>query len=152
MSIITNTRPFEILMVEDNAGDIRLITEVFKDSELPHHLNIVRNGVAAIDYLHRRGEYAAAPRPDIILLDLNLPRKDGREVLDEIKSDSRLQLIPTIVLTSSEAQQDIQRSYALHANCYIIKPIDLDELIKKVQYIAAFWLTVIKLPHDEWGQ
>lgn len=145
-----STKPFEILLVEDNLGDVRLMTEVFKDSDLPHHLNTVSNGIEAIDFLRRNGDYTNAPRPDLIMLDLNLPKKDGREVLVDIKTDRDLKLIPVVVLTSSEAHQDVINSYALQANCYVSKPVDLDELIKKVRCIADFWLNVVKLPREEY--
>jgi two-component system, chemotaxis family, response regulator Rcp1 len=141
-----NTEPIEILLVEDNPGDARLAVEALKDSKVSNNLYHVRDGVEAMQFLHRRGEYADAPHPDLILLDLNLPRKDGREVLAEIKEDSDLRLIPVVVLTTSEAERDLVRTYDLHANAYIIKPIDLNRFIEVVQAIEDFWFAIVKLP------
>jgi CheY-like chemotaxis protein len=135
-----------ILMVEDNPGDARLTQEVLKESKLSNRLYHCKDGVEAMAFLRRQGEYADVPTPDIILLDLNLPRMDGREVLAEMKEDPALKCIPVVVLTTSEAENDILRSYELHANCYITKPVDLDKFIQIVHGIEEFWLTVVKLP------
>lgn len=136
----------EILLVEDNPGDVRLTQEALKDSKLRNNLSVVRDGVEAMAFLFREGVFADAPRPDIILLDLNLPRKDGREVLEEIKHDETLRRIPIVVLTTSEDEQDILRSYDLHANCYITKPVDLSRFLTIVKTIENFWFTIVKLP------
>ena len=136
----------EILLVEDNPGDVRLTIEALKESKLYNNLNIVGDGVEAIAYLRREGQYAQSPRPDLILLDLNLPREDGREVLSEIKADATLKRIPVVVLTTSAAEQDILRTYELHANCYITKPVDLEQFIMIVQNIQEFWFSIVKLP------
>ncbi|MBD1894188.1 response regulator [Coleofasciculus sp. FACHB-712] len=141
-------RPVEILLVEDNEGDIRLTQEAFRDSQVGNHLNVVRDGVEAIAFLKREEKYANAVRPDIILLDLNLPKRNGIEVLTEIKQDDQLKRIPVIVLTSSQAEPDILSSYDLHANCFISKPIDLDRFLRVVQSIEDFWLTIVKLPPE----
>jgi CheY-like chemotaxis protein len=139
-------KPIEILMVEDNHADVVLTTEAFEDAKIGNRLRVVEDGVEAMDYLHRRGPYRGAARPDLILLDLNLPRKDGREVLKEIKADPSLAAIPVVVLTASSLDEDILNSYDHHANCYISKPVDLDGLLKVVGLIEEFWLTVVKLP------
>jgi len=139
-------RAVEILLVEDNPGDVRLTTEVLKDAKLCNNIHVVGDGVEAVDFLYRRGDYHAAVRPDLILLDLNLPRKDGREVLEEIKADAGLKHIPVVVLTTSSAEQDILKSYALHANCYITKPVDLEQFAKVVSSIEEFWFSIVKLP------
>lgn len=139
-------QPIEILLVEDNPGDIRLTLEIFKESAVGNQIAIVKDGVEAIAYLRQLGDYAKVKRPDLILLDLNLPRKDGRTVLREIKADPKLRSIPVIVLTSSDAEEDIQHAYDLHANCYIAKPVDFEELLKVVQLLKEFWLAVVKLP------
>ena len=141
----------EILLVEDNPGDVRLTQEVLKDGKVRNNMSVVMDGVDAISFLQQTGEYAGAPRPDIILLDLNLPKKDGREVLAEIKADPDLKNIPIVVLTTSSAEQDIFRSYDLHANCYITKPVDLDQFIRVIRSIEDFWLTIVKLPRGEYG-
>lgn len=138
----------EILLVEDNPGDIRLTQEALKDSKLQNNLSIVQDGVEALAFLRREGDYNRAPRPDIILLDLNLPRKDGREVLAEIKEDRDLRRIPVVVLTTSEDEKDVYMSYNLHANCYITKPVDLTRFIEIVKTIEGFWFQIVKLPHD----
>jgi two-component system, chemotaxis family, response regulator Rcp1 len=138
--------PVEILLVEDNLGDIRLTELAFNDTKLKNNLNIVRDGVEAMAYLRRQGEFSKAARPDIILLDLNLPRKDGREVLEEIKSDENLRRIPVVVLTTSDDEKDILTSYNLHANCYITKPVDLMRFIQIVKSIEGFWFQIVKLP------
>lgn len=136
----------QILLVEDNPGDIRLTQEALKESTVGNTLHVVKDGVEAIDFLRKKGRYSASPNPDIILLDLNLPRKDGREVLAEIKADDRLKLIPVIILTTSDAEQDILKSYTLHANCFITKPVDLDQFIFIIRQIETFWFNVVKLP------
>ncbi|HZT06076.1 MAG TPA: response regulator [Chloroflexota bacterium] len=139
-------RSIEILLVEDSPGDVRLTIEALRDGRVPNHLNVARDGVEALDFLHHRGQFTDVPMPDLILLDLNLPRKDGREVLAEIKADPSLKRIPVVVLTTSSAEQDVLRSYDLHANCYITKPVDLDQFIRVVRTIEDFWLAVVTLP------
>jgi CheY-like chemotaxis protein len=139
-------KPIEILLVEDNPADVRLTQEALKEEKLHNNLSVVNDGVEALAFLRREGDYAQAIRPDLILLDLNLPRKDGREVLKEIKNDLNLQAIPIVVLTISEAEMDILESYQLHANCYIIKPLDLNQFSKVVKSIQDFWLAIVKLP------
>ena len=139
-------KPIEILLVEDNIGDARLAQEALKDSKVLNSLNVVGDGVEAMAFLHKQGKHENSPRPDLVLLDLNLPKKDGREVLGEIKADEDLKRIPVVILTTSKAEEDIVKSYNLHANCYITKPIDLDQFMKVVKSIEDFWLTVVKLP------
>ena len=139
-------RPINILLVEDNPGDARLTMEALRDAKVRNELSVVVDGVEAMAFLRRENGYASAPRPDLILLDLNLPRKDGRQVLEEIKQDRNLQRIPIAVLTTSQAEKDILTSYNLHANCYITKPVDLDEFIRVVKGIEEFWLSIVKLP------
>lgn len=139
-------RPVEILLVEDNMADVRLTKEVLKDSKVRNNLHFVMDGVEAVSFLRKEGKYQDAPKPDLILLDLNLPKKDGREVLEEIKNDEILRRIPVVVLTTSKAEQDILRSYNLHANCYITKPVDLEQFITVVKSIEEFWFTIVKLP------
>ena len=139
-------KPIEILLVEDNPGDARLVKEALKDVKVLNNLRVAKDGVEALDFLHREGNHTGAPRPDLILLDLNLPKKNGREVLKEIKADKNLKRIPVVVLTTSKAEEDILRSYDLQANCYITKPVDLDEFIKVVKSIKDFWFTIVKLP------
>jgi CheY-like chemotaxis protein len=139
--------PIEILLVEDNPGDSRLAREAMKDYKLTNNLYIVEDGVEAMNFLRKEGKYAMAPRPDLIILDLNLPKKDGREVLAEIKTDDDLKRIPVVILTISKAEEDILNTYNLHANCYISKPIDLDQFMKVVKSIEDFWLTIVKLPN-----
>ena len=138
--------PIEILLVEDNPADVRLTLLAFKDCKVYNNMHTAKDGVAALSFLRREGEYKDVPRPDIILLDLNLPRKDGREVLKEIKADNKLKNIPVVVLTVSQAEEDILKSYDLNANCYICKPIDFDQFIKIIRSIEEFWLTIVKLP------
>ncbi|MGH7768460.1 MAG: response regulator [Candidatus Binatia bacterium] len=135
-----------ILLVEDNPGDVRLTREALKEGKILNDLSVVGDGVEALAFLRREGAYAEAERPDLILLDLNLPKKDGREVLEEIKGDGDLKKIPVVVLTTSAAERDILNAYDLHANCYITKPVDLGQFIKVVQLIEDFWLTIVKLP------
>ncbi len=142
------SKPAEILLVEDNPGDVRLTQECFKESKISNNLSVVMDGQEAIDFLQHKGKFANALRPDLILLDLNLPRKDGREVLAEIKADPDLRKIPVVVLTISKAEQDILKSYDLHANCFITKPIDLDQFAIIVKSIEDFWLTIVRLPYE----
>ena len=142
-------RPVEILLVEDNPGDVRLTIEALRDGKVHNNLNVARDGVEALAYLRREAPFTAAARPDLILLDLNLPRKDGREVLAEIKADAELKTIPVVVLTTSRAEQDVLRSYELQANCFVTKPVDLDQFIDVVKSIENFWLTVVRLPDAE---
>lgn len=139
-------KPIEILLIEDNPGDVRLTKEVLTEGKVRNNLQIVGDGVEAMAFLRRENNYAEAPRPDLILLDLNLPKKDGREVLQEIKADHQLRRIPVVVLTTSAADEDILRSYDLSANCYITKPVDLYQFIRVVRSIEAFWLTIVSLP------
>jgi two-component system, chemotaxis family, response regulator Rcp1 len=146
-----NTGPIEILLVEDNPGDARLAQETLKDSKVRNNLYCVEDGVKAMEFLYQRGRHAGVPLPDLILLDLNLPRKDGREVLAEIKEDPRLRLIPVVVLTTSEAERDLVRTYDLHANAYVVKPIDLDRFVEVVQAIEDFWFAIVKLPPRSGG-
>ena len=141
--------PIEVLLVEDNPGDVRLTREALKEGKVCNNLSVVRDGVEALAFLRRQGQYGDAPRPDVILLDLNLPRKDGREVLEEVKADPALRSIPVVVLTSSEAERDIVQAYALHANCYITKPVDLDQFIRVVKSIEDFWFSIVRLPAEE---
>ena len=138
--------PVEILLVEDNPGDHRLTKEALHEGKVYNNLHWVQDGVEALEFLKRRGKHAKAPRPDIILLDLNLPKKDGRQVLSEIKQDSNLRSIPVVILTTSAAEEDVLRSYDLHANCYVTKPVDLEKFIVVVQSIDRFWLSVVTLP------
>ena len=141
-------KPIEILFVEDNAGDVRLTQEAFKSSKLRNNVRIVWDGVEAMSFLRREGNYANAPRPDIILLDLNLPKKDGREVLAEIKADENLKRIPVIVLSGSQDEEDVVKAYDNYANCYIMKPAKLDELIKVEKSVRDFWLRTVELPRE----
>lgn len=139
-------RPVEFLLAEDNPGDVRLTKEALRESKISNNLNVVPDGVEAMAFLRREGKYADAPRPDVILLDLNLPKKDGREVLAEVKADPSLRLIPVVIITSSEAEQDVLKTYELYANCYVTKPVDLEQFIKVIQSIETFWLTIVTLP------
>lgn len=139
-------RPIEILMVEDNPGDVRLAQEALKENKILNNMHVTMDGEEAMAFLNREGIYEDAPRPDVILLDLNLPKKDGREVLGEIKKDPKLKRIPVVVLTTSRAEEDIIKTYDLHANCYITKPVDLDRFISVVKSIENFWLSIVKLP------
>jgi two-component system response regulator len=138
----------EILLVEDNPGDVRLTREALKEGKVWNHLHVVEDGEAAVAFMKQTGPYADAPRPDIILLDLNLPKKDGREVLAILKADEKLKRIPVVILTSSKADEDILRAYNMNANCYITKPVDFEQFIKVVKVIEEFWLTVVKLPSE----
>jgi chemotaxis family two-component system response regulator Rcp1 len=146
MSIQSQVRVAEILLVEDNPGDVRLTMEAMRESKMQNRVTVVSDGEQALDYLLRRGRFANATRPDLILLDLNLPKKDGREVLQEIKAVDELRRIPVVVLTTSQAEEDICRTYDLHANCYITKPMDLSRFIAVVQQIEGFWLSIVSLP------
>ena len=144
--MVERNGPIEILLVEDNPGDVRLTKEALKEGKVYSNLHWVKDGVEAMEYLRREGKYSSVPRPDIILLDLNLPRKDGREVLEEIKRDEKLKRIPVVVLTTSKAEEDVLRTYNLHANCYVTKPVDLEKFMVVVKTIDSFWLTVVTLP------
>ena len=137
---------FEILLVEDNPGDVFLTQEAFREGRLAHRLSVVEDGEEALRFLRREGEHKSAPQPDLILLDLNLPKKDGRELLGEVKTDPELRQIPIIVLTTSAAEQDIARAYKLHANCYLTKPIHMDYFLKTIRSVEDFWLSVVRLP------
>jgi chemotaxis family two-component system response regulator Rcp1 len=149
MGLLTrDTGAFEVLLVEDNPGDVRLTREALKDAKVHISLHVASDGIEAMAFLNHEGEYAEVPRPDMILLDLNLPRKDGRQVLQEIKATPALMTIPIVILTTSESEQDILRSYQLHANCYISKPVDLDGFLTVVKSIDNFWLSIVKLPHE----
>lgn len=151
MTMSLSVRPVEVLLVEDNPGDARLTTEALKEGRLRVNLSVVRDGVEALTFLRREDGYVSAPRPDLVLLDLNLPRKDGREVLSEMKDDAGLREIPVVILTTSSAEQDIARAYEMHANCYITKPVDMDEFISVVQAIEDFWFTIVRLPRGGHG-
>ena len=140
------SRDIEILLVEDNPADVQLTIEALKDAKLKNHLSVARDGVEAMAFLRRQGEFANAPRPDLILLDLNMPRKNGREVLQDVKSDDSLKIIPVVILTTSEAEQDIIKSYRLSANCYVTKPVDFFQFMKVVKAIEDFWMCIVKLP------
>lgn len=142
----TNTKIFDILVVEDNPGDARLTREVLSDSGVQSCLYVVNDGVEAMEFLRHKGKFRDVPMPDLIIMDLNLPRKDGREVLAEIKSDDYLQHIPIVIMTISQAEEDILKSYKLHANCFITKPIDLNQFIKVIKSIEEFWFSIVKLP------
>lgn len=142
-----SVEPINILLVEDNPGDVRLTVEALREGKVHNQLRVARDGVEALAFLRQEGEFAEAPRPDVILLDLNLPKKDGREVLAEIKADERLRRIPVVVLTTSKAEEDILRSYALHANCYVTKPVDLEQFITVVRSIEDFWFSIVRLPN-----
>ncbi|MFJ5222769.1 response regulator [Streptomyces sp. NPDC088400] len=139
-------QPIEVLLVEDDAGDELMTREAFEDNKIRNTLHVVRDGQEALDFLYRRGDYEEAPRPDLVLLDLNLPKYDGRQVLEEIKTDPELASIPVVVLTTSSAEEDILRSYKLHANAYVTKPVDLDQFIAAVRQIDEFFVSVVRLP------
>ena len=141
-------KPIEILLVEDNPADVRLTQEALREGKVANNLHVARDGVEALEFLRRQGKFAGSPRPDLVLLDLNLPRKDGREVLAQVKDDNELKTIPIVVLTTSSAEIDILKSYSLHANCYITKPVDLEQFVKVVRTIDDFWLTVVRLPKE----
>jgi len=140
-------RPIDILLVEDNPGDIDLAREALGMGKLHNTLHVVQDGVAAMEFLRKTGKYAGSPRPDLMILDLNLPKKDGREVLAEIKADDDLKRIPVVILTTSSAEEDILKTYNLHANCYITKPIDMKQFLHVVQSIEEFWLSIVVLPN-----
>ena len=142
----TESRPIEILLVEDNPGDMRLTKEALRETKVNNRLHWAQDGSEALDFLHRRKHFAAAPQPDIILLDLNLPKQDGHDVLMVIKNDADLLHIPVVMLTTSSAEEDVRRSYELHANCYVTKPVDFDKFMKVIRTIDQFWLTLAKLP------
>lgn len=148
MNFGTLIRPVEILLVEDSPSDADLTEEALSEGKVLNHLHWVPDGVEALAFLHREGKYSNAPRPDLILLDLNLPKKDGREVLAQIKADPNLKLIPVVILTTSAAERDILRVYELNANCYVTKPIDLEQFISVVKLIEEFWLALVKLPSE----
>ena len=142
-------RPIEILLVEDSPSDVRLTREALKEAKVVNMLHVAQDGIEALDFLRKQGEYAGRPSPDLILLDLNLPRKDGREVLAEIKEDEKLKRIPVVVLTTSRAEEDVVRSYNLHANAFVTKPVDLKQFLEVIHAIEAFWLAVVTLPPGE---
>lgn len=146
MNSQTSGRPIEILLIEDNPGDVRLTVEALRESKIQNRLHNAKDGMEAVAFLRRKGEYADAPRPDLILLDLNLPKMNGPEVLAEIKEDTALKHIPVVILTGSKDTDDITKTYNLHANCYVTKPIDLEQFIMVVKSISDFWLTIVKLP------
>jgi CheY-like chemotaxis protein len=146
---MNNVKPIDILVIEDSEGDIRLVRETLKEGKIKNNLFVVRDGVEAMDYLLQKGKFIDAIRPDLILLDLNLPKKDGREVLAEIKIHADLKRIPVVILTTSNAETDIIKTYNLHANCYIIKPLDLNQFITVIKSIESFWLSIVKLPNGE---
>jgi len=148
MSSSRVSRPIEILLVEDSPGDVRLTKEALREGKVLNTLHVAEDGVQAMEFLRREGKFAQTPRPDVILLDLNLPRKDGREVLAEIKSDENLKRIPVVILTISQAEEDILKTYNLGANCYINKPVDLEQFTKVVKSIDNFWFTIVTLPPD----
>jgi two-component system, chemotaxis family, response regulator Rcp1 len=143
---LSNARPIQILLVEDSPSDVKLTLEALQLAKVGNEVSHVDDGVKAMEFLRKQGGYSGSPRPDLILLDLNLPRKDGREVLEELKKDPELQMIPVVVLTTSQAEQDIFRSYQLHANCYITKPVNFEQFLEVIQSIEQFWLTVVMLP------
>ena len=145
MDVSTTVNPVEILIVEDNPGDVRLAREGLSECKIRNNLHAVDDGIKAMAFLRKQGEYVRTPRPDLILLDLNLPKKDGREVLREIKEDESLRFIPVVVLTTSKAEEDIVKSYSLHANCYVTKPLGLQQFVEVVQSIENFWFTIVKL-------
>lgn len=142
-----SVHPIDILLVEDNQGDIDLAKEALDMGKLHNSLHVVQDGMVAMDFLRKKGAYVTAPRPDLIILDLNLPKKDGRQVLAEIKGDESLKRIPVVILTTSSAEEDILKTYNLHANCYITKPIDLNQFLRVVQSIEEFWLSIVVLPN-----
>lgn len=142
--------PIDILIVEDNPGDARLIKEVLHSNKNVFRLHLVEDGVEAMDFLRKKDKFINFPTPDLILLDLNLPKMDGREVLAEIKTDENLRLIPVVIMTTSQAEEDILKAYSLHANCYITKPLELDQFVNTIKSIIDFWFTLVKLPHKEY--
>ena len=148
MSDRTCKKRIEILLVEDNPGDIQLTRIALEDNKMSVNLSVVEDGVEALEFLRKKGKYADAPHPDLVLLDLNLPRKDGREVLAEMKADKILKRIPVVILTTSQAEEDVLKAYNLCANCYITKPVDFDQFVKIVRSIESFWFTIVKLPPE----
>ena len=150
MNSYDNGSPIEILLVEDNPGDVRLTLEGFREAKVCNRIHTACDGVEAMAFLNHEGAYSSSPSPDLILLDLNLPKKDGREVLAAIKADENIKHIPVVVLTTSRAEKDIVQSYDLQANCYVTKPVDLDQFINTVKSIGDFWLAIVKLPRGEW--
>ena len=149
MSTLVTSDPIQILLVDDSSDDVLLTRRALKKGKVLNQLSVVEDGVEAIDFLQRNGEYSDAPRPDIILLDLNMPRKDGREVLSEIKADDELKQIPVVVLTTSEAERDVLESSSLHANAFVTKPVDLDQFMQVIQTLEEFWFNIVKLPRSE---
>jgi two-component system, chemotaxis family, response regulator Rcp1 len=143
-------KQIDILVVEDNPGDARLIEEVLRGNKSNYQLHLVEDGVEAMNFLHREGKFSNSPRPDLILLDLNLPKKDGREVLAEIKTDLRFKMIPVVIMTTSQAEEDIIKAYSLHANCFVTKPLELDQFNKTIKSIVEFWYALVKLPRKEY--
>ncbi len=143
-------KPVEVLLIEDNPGDVRLTKEAFREGKVINNLHVAVDGEEAMQFVRREGKFQDVPRPDLILLDLNLPKKDGREVLEEIKSDDDLKCIPVVILTTSRSEEDIIRTYNSHANCYITKPVDLNQFLNVVESIEDFWLTMVKLPKSEY--
>ncbi|HOP06452.1 MAG TPA: response regulator [candidate division Zixibacteria bacterium] len=143
---MNDARPIEILLVEDNPGDVRLTVEALKEGKVANNLTVAVDGVEALDALHKRGKFEDAADPDLILLDLNLPRKDGRQVLEEIKEDPSLRAIPVVILTTSQNEEDVIRSYKLHANCFVSKPVELEEFLNVVKSVEDFWLSIVRLP------
>lgn len=148
MAFIKTVRPIEILLVEDSPSDADLTVDAFSEARVLNNLHWVEDGVEALTFLRRQGQYSDVPRPDLILLDLNMPKKDGREVLAEIKADSKLKRIPVIILTTSAAERDILKTYELNGNCYVTKPIDVEQFMSVVKIIEAFWLAVVQLPSE----
>ena len=145
---IDGKNPIEILLVEDNPGDVRLTIEALKESKIINNLHIAEDGLDALEFLRKEGKYKEKPKPDLILLDLNLPKKDGREVLEEIKKDDPLKRIPVVILTTSSADEDILKTYELHANCYITKPVEIGQFMKVIKTVGDFWFSIVKLPPD----
>lgn len=149
MSPLVDThKPIEILLAEDNPGDVRLTREALKDAKISNHLSVVADGIETLAFLHHEGRYANAPRPHLILLDLNMPRMDGRQVLATIKADEDLRRIPVVVLSTSQDRQDIQKAYALQANCYVTKPTNYDQFVSVVKSVEEFWATIVELPPE----
>lgn len=148
MAIESRHEMIDILLVEDSPGDVRLTREALSEAKVANRLHVVSDGVEAMEFLRREGRYAGAPRPDLLLLDLNLPRMDGREVLAAVKSSEELRTIPVVILTTSDAEADVLRTYNLHANCYLVKPVDVDSFFEQVRSLEGFWLAVVKLPPD----
>lgn len=148
MNAEASAQPIDVLLVEDNPGDVRLTREALKEGKVWNTLHVVEDGVAAMAFVRQEGQYVHAPRPDLILLDLNLPKKDGREVLALLKADEKLKRIPVVILTTSQAEEDILKAYNLNANCYITKPVDFDQFLKVVKAVEEFWLTIVKLPSE----